>query len=242
MTHFEKTDAPRQLDSDLWVIDGDWQNTSLRRRMTIIRLEDGSLWLHSPIALQGSARSWLESLGSITWIIAPNSFHGSDLGWYLDQYPESFGVGSDPALPSLSRKLTRNLLHASQLPSLNWEHQIESLEIKGSRLLNETVFFHPTSKTLILTDLAFHLEDDRFQTAFEKWLTAQNRIGGGRFGPSWLAENFFFKSHQEVARSLRQVVTWDFDRIIVNHGNVVETDGRSRFQQAFSRWLRSKKT
>jgi hypothetical protein len=107
--------------------------------------------------------------------------------------------------------------------------------------MHETAYFHQPSKTLILTDLAFCMEDSQFVSAFERKLMGYNRVGGGRFGPSWLAEHFFFKNHDQVAESLRAIAGWDFDRIIVSHGRVIESAGgrsaKAVFADAFKRWL-----
>jgi hypothetical protein len=35
---------------------------------------------------------------------------------------------------------------------------------------------------------------------------------------------------------LARVLAWDFDRIVVGHGEVVERDGRAIFAAAFARW------
>ena len=36
--------------------------------------------------------------------------------------------------------------------------------------------------------------------------------------------------------SIQQVLEWDFDRIIVGHGEVVETGGKEALRQAYA-WL-----
>jgi hypothetical protein len=233
----EKTDPPVSLAENLWTLDGDWQDTSLRRRMTIIRLNDGSLWLHSPIALPEDQKQWLDRLGPVRWVVAPNRFHCSEVGWYLDRYPEAFAVGSDPALPAIFKQVKRNLLSATQTAHVHWSGEVTCVPIEGTRLMGESAFIHHPSRTLILTDLAFCMDDSQFHSRLEKGLMHLNCVGRGTFGPSWLAENFFFQNDQLVSGSLRKIAEHSFDRIIVNHGNVTLQGGAEVFRSAFRKWL-----
>jgi hypothetical protein len=34
------------------------------------------------------------------------------------------------------------------------------------------------------------------------------------------------------------MLAWDFDRIVVSHGDVLERGGKAAFEAAFARWLR----
>ena len=46
-----------------------------RSRMTIIRLGDGSLLLHSPCHIDATLRDAITSLGEVMHIVAPGSYH-----------------------------------------------------------------------------------------------------------------------------------------------------------------------
>ncbi|KIG15533.1 hypothetical protein DB30_05556 [Enhygromyxa salina] len=43
--------------------------------MTVIRLDDGRLLLHSPIRCTPELREELDALGSVAFVAAPNRFH-----------------------------------------------------------------------------------------------------------------------------------------------------------------------
>ena len=62
------------------------------------------------------------------------------------------------------------------------------------------------------------------------------RLAGGYPGVCCsLIEKLVVK--RDVMRpELSRVLTWDFDRVILTHGAVVETDGRERLREAY-RWL-----
>jgi len=46
----------------------------------------------------------------------------------------------------------------------------------------------------------------------------------------------FLRDRQAARQSLERILAWDFDRVIVSHGDIVETGGGNQFRQAFA-WL-----
>jgi hypothetical protein len=60
---------------------------SLKRVMTAVRLDDGTLALHSAIALEPQAQAELESFGEPAFLIVPNSSHRLDAPAYKKRYP-----------------------------------------------------------------------------------------------------------------------------------------------------------
>jgi hypothetical protein len=121
-------------------------------RMTIIRLNNGGLLIHSPIRVLEAIKDSIASIGIPKFIIAPNTMHNMFVKQFHDQYP-------DPDIyivPELRRK-RHELVFAKDLLELNypWSKQIKQHSVKGIPKLGEEVFFHPLSKTPILTDLAF---------------------------------------------------------------------------------------
>jgi hypothetical protein len=58
-------------------------------RITIIRLADGALFLHSPIRLDAPIRMALEELGPIRVIVAPSKAHHLFVADYVKAYPDA---------------------------------------------------------------------------------------------------------------------------------------------------------
>ena len=56
----------------------------------------------------------------------------------------------------------------------------------------------------------------------------------GHFGPSRLARSFM-KDKAAVRAGVERILDLDFDRVIVTHGDVVETGGREALREAFSK-------
>ena len=55
------------------------------------------------------------------------------------------------------------------------------------------------------------------------------------FNASKLARYWFFKDKRALARSMAPVlVEWDFDRVIINHGEILETGGKQKLREVFA--------
>ena len=100
--------------------------------------------------------------------------------------------------------------------------------------MHETVFLHRPSRTLIATDLVFNQRSDDFSGGV-RWLM---RLNGAvdRFGPTRLFRHVFTGDRRALAQSLEPVFAWDFDRVIMSHGHILETGGKQALQAAFA-WL-----
>lgn len=78
-----------QLSDNLWRVQGALPGMSLERVMTVVRRRDGSLLLHSPIALADPQRLELEALGPVRVLVVPNAGHRLDAPAYKQRYPEA---------------------------------------------------------------------------------------------------------------------------------------------------------
>jgi hypothetical protein len=196
--------------------------------MTVIRLADGSLFLHSPIRLNATIRVALEKLGTVHAIVAPSRAHHLFIADYVKAFGQAWLHGA-PSLMEKRRDLKFNSI-LGDLPSTDWSGQIEQHLFRGAPLLNEVVFFHPLTRTVIFTDLIFNLTSEQAaQARVFHWLTG----AAGRFGPHRLIRRMI--SNRSAARdSVEIILEWDFDRIIMAHGDLLEGFGRARVRAAFS--------
>jgi len=78
-----------QLGEHLWSVEGELPNMALRRRMTVIRREDGSLVVHSAILLSAEGMAEIDALGPVRCVLIPNGLHRIDAGAYHRRYPEA---------------------------------------------------------------------------------------------------------------------------------------------------------
>ena len=218
--------------TNVWVIDFPLRvgGLQLGTRTTVIRLASGGLWLHSPGPLQSELLTALSALGPVQALVAPNAMHHLSLVQNVRTFPQA-KVYVSPALPmKLKEIFSYDLL--SDEPPLLWRNEISQHLVHGMPKLQEVVFFHHTSRTLILTDLAFHIRHS------DSWFTRLfMRLNGayGHFGPSRIFRSLV-KDRPALRSSLDRLRAWDFDRIIVAHGEVLENGGKQAIQTQYA-WV-----
>jgi hypothetical protein len=116
-------------------------------------------------------------------------------------------------------------------PPAQWAGQLEQHVFRGAPMMNEVVFFHPASRTLLLTDLAFNVTRPMAGRArLFLWL-----VKARGFGPHRIVR-FGLRDRAAARDSLQRILQWDFDRVIVTHGDVLDSGGHAAMQAAFS-WL-----
>ena len=67
-------------------------------RMTVIKLKEGGLFLHSPVPLTPDMQKDLSQIGEVKAVVAPNCYHHLFVGKYIKTYPEAL-VYAAPGLP-----------------------------------------------------------------------------------------------------------------------------------------------
>ena len=52
-----------------------WNDIDVGGRMGIVKMRDGSLWIHSPIELDDATRRAVDALGPVKFVVSPNYEH-----------------------------------------------------------------------------------------------------------------------------------------------------------------------
>jgi hypothetical protein len=113
-----------------------------------------------------------------------------------------------------------------------WKGEVDQVFFRGRPYENEVVFHHRASRTLLLCDLAFNFGPSA--AAPTRWLMKLLR-SYGRFGPSKL-DPLLIRDRRAARGSLERILAWDFDRVVVAHGDVLASGGREALRQGYS-WL-----
>jgi hypothetical protein len=222
----------RKLDENLWVAEQPlkYMGLAVGARMTVIKLADGGLWVHSPLRLTPERRQAVEALGPVRFLVAPNKYHHLFIGEWMAAYPQARSYAA-PGLPEKRKDLSFHAVLSDQAPA-EWAGQVELLPWRGAPMLNETVFFHRPSRTLILTDMAHNVSPDA--TGYTRFFF--RLFGGyGRLSVS-IVEKMVNRDRPAVRRTVDTILQWDFQRVIMAHGNVVEGNGTQAFREAYA-WL-----
>ena len=197
--------------------------------MTVARLPKDLLWVHSPVKLTPEVRAQLDRLGTVRHLIAPCHMH--DL--YLRQYREAFPGAQFHGAPGMDEKLPHLGFDEVLCPTPpnSWHRIFRQTLVAGIPRQNEFVFLHQPSRSLIVADLVFNIPlRKRWLDRFFWWINGDIQ---GRLAPSRL----YRASIEDVAAfrtSLRHILTWEFERIIVGHGQIVDSGGREKLQTAIA--------
>ena len=113
-----------------------------------------------------------------------------------------------------------------------WEEEIEQIQIKGVPYFNGVVFFHRTSRMIIIADLALHLRE---VSSFLLKIVFRFMGVTHKFSPSRIFK-LLIKDRMAMRTSIDRLLGWDFDRIIVGHGKIIETEGKVALKEAYL-WL-----
>ena len=227
-----KSHPLRQLATNLWVAERpqSFYGLPVGTRMTVIRLADGRLLLHSPVALEAELRAQLDSIGRVCFAVAPNRVHHLYAGEVARAYPEA----QLWVAPGLERKRPDLLFEAvldDEAPQ-EWRGEVDQVFFRGRPYENEVAFFHRPSRTLLLCDLAFNFGP---RAAAPTRLLMKLLRSYGRLGPSKL-DPLLIRDRSAARESLERILAWDFDRVVVAHGDVLESGGREVLREGCS-WL-----
>lgn len=201
-------------------------------RTTLVRLQDGGLWVHAPGPLDAEIRAEVDARGPVRHIVGPNKFHHFFIGDWARAYPDA----RTWAAPGLADKKKNVAFHeelSDRAPS-EWSDELDQHLVQGAPQIGEVVFFHRASRTLILVDLAFniHRADSWVARAAFRMLGAWDRFGTSRLG------RFYMKDRAAVRESIDHLLEWDFDRVVLTHGDVIESDGHEAVRRSFE-WLQA---
>lgn len=205
-------------------------------RCTIVRLENGDLWIHSPTWLAEGLRAELHALGPVRHLIAPNWLHYVNIADWQVAFPDAIsyaapGVSERAAKRGQTLRFDCTLDQGAEVP---WEHQIDQMIVQGSKRHREVVFFHRRSSTLILTDLI-----ENFETAkLPPWVRPLVWLAGiddtdGKMPPDMRLA--FRKT--PLAESVESMIAWQPQRLILAHGRWYRRDAVAELRRAFRRIL-----
>ncbi len=200
-------------------------------RMTVVRLSDGTLFLHSPVRLDKNLKNELDALGRVRSVVSPNNLHHLFLGDYFKEYPLA-RVYASPGLPEKRKDLKfEYVLKDTAEPE--WQSDLRQTILYGPSQFSEAVFCHEASGTLILADLIMY---------FDEHSAPLTKLAVRLFGmyneptppldfKTSLTQKF------QVRLIVERILSWNFDKIILAHGRLIEKDGKKILKEAFKKIL-----
>jgi hypothetical protein len=193
-------------------------------RMTVVRLSNRDLFLHSPIQFDPMLADELEKRGRVRHLISPNQFHYAHIGEWADAFPDAIAWAS-PRVRQRARARHLRIHFARDLsptPPEEWREDLDQTLFPGG-YFKEFIFFHYETRSLIVTDTIINLELDKMD---EPWRTATRLTGmaypyGRTFFGMRLPLLLQRRASEAVVKKIR---IWRPQRVLLSHGRCFEAD------------------
>lgn len=209
--------------------------TALDARMTVIRLRDGRLMLHSPCEIDSAMKEGLDALGTVSFIVAPGNFHYLHVPSAQAAFPRA-QTFICPGIEYKCPRLRFDFLLGDIAPQA-WNGELDQVLVRGSRWMWEVAFFHRETHALILVDLIENVTDrtPRANWQLKLWWKLVFRMWNrARPAPEY---QLGWRDRNAARAALRRILQWDFDRVIIAHGDLIETDARKLAEEAWQKVL-----
>jgi uncharacterized protein DUF4336 len=198
--------------------------TRFEGRMTVIRIASGQLMLHSPCNITAVIAEEISALGPVAHIVAPANFHHM----YAATAQAAFPSAKTWICPGVERR-DRSLKYDCQLgnvPPADWAGEMDQVLVQG-RIMREVAMFHRASRTLILVDLIENFTDatPHIGGALKFWFKYGLRMWNNpRPAPEYRVG---WNDRQVAANSLRRILAWDFQQIVLSHGDLIDRNAHA---------------
>ncbi|MDV6254367.1 DUF4336 domain-containing protein [Vibrio sp. EA2] len=226
----------KKLANEIWIFDGEsvqFLGLPFTTRMTVVRLSNGDLWIHSPIKLSESIAEQIESLGDVKYLIAPNHLHHLFLSDWISSYPGAEIYGTREVIKKRNDLSFSESLNSKQ--NWAWSKDIKQELFSGSPPMEECVFFYKGTSTLIVTDLVENFSGDNFKY----WQRVVARGVGvlapnGKMPLDWRLSFMFGKN--DARRHLNRIFAWKPDILVMSHGEIIRGNIDKFLEHSF-KWL-----
>ncbi|MEM6992221.1 MAG: hypothetical protein AAF721_17045 [Myxococcota bacterium] len=199
-------------------------------RMTVLHLDEG-LALIAPIPIDDALAAELEALAPVRFILAPNLLHYAYVNAAAERYPDARVLG----VTGLSEKKP-NVKFDGVLEAGSLTDEVDTFALRGADKLNEMVFLHHPSSTLVVTDLVFNIHG---ATGMSKLVLGMMSRALGRVEQSRLCR-WLTHDRDAAGQSVAEILALPFDRVVMAHGNVIERQAKAELTAGLW-WMRGHK-
>lgn len=196
------------------------------RVVTYIRLASGEILIHSTGPFTPADFVDIKQLGKPTWMIDTMLRHDTFSKQARQVFPDITYLAPEGFTDAAALEI-KPLLPAPAA----WTPEVEVLLIDGMPAVKEHVVLHTPTRTLIVADLVFNFSPHKswWTTFFRKTVMGvKAHPDSARLYPMQI------KDRAAYDRSIRTLMMRDFDRIIVGHNAIVESNGKQLLAEALA--------
>ena len=206
-------------------------------RMTVIRLSNGNLFIHSPCEIDYNTKVAIERLGKVQFIVAPGSYHYL----YVESAQRAFRNAETFICPGIERKKPEMEFDwfLGDRPDPRWSDDFEQVLVRGNKYIWEVAFYHKITKTLILVDLIENITsqtEDVSWTLKLWWKLVFRMWNNPKPAPEY---QLGWRDKNAASLTLKRILGWDFERIVIAHGDLIEENAKEVAIRAWKKLLAS---
>lgn len=237
---YPPVDVLKPVADDLWIVDSGPLRAlgmPLPVRMSVVRLGNGDIWIHSPTRYGEALHRGIEALGPIRHLVAPNIAHWTYLKTWQDRCPGALTW----AAPNLDRRrpVRRSQLRLDRVLSdeapPEWRRDLEQVVVPGGLGFREVAFFHRRTSTLVLTDLVLNLEAKKMPVLLRPLLRLAGMTAPGGMPPPYLRLAVKLQ-RRAAAEAAQRLIALAPQRVVFAHGKWFEAGGTAALRHSL-RWL-----
>jgi hypothetical protein len=202
--------------------------------MTVLRLADGSLWVESPVPAPPGGLDALRALGEVRYLVSGTQKHTWRLAAWQPHFPAAqLWAPGKTSLSIAGASVAANDVLTDE-PYEGWAPDVDQLVFRGSPFLKEVHFLHRRSGSAILGDV-IQANPPLEGKALSNFAFRMLGIGSANGGvPRDIKLGLVQRSR--ARESLERMLSWDFDKLIVSHGECVTREAKAHVRSAFQ-WL-----
>jgi hypothetical protein len=160
----------------------------------------------------------------LTTLVAPSALHHIYLLGAIERMEPREVWGP----PGLAKKLPE-VGHARVFGHDAWPHQdqLDFVLVEGASH-GEVAFFHKASRTAYVADLVFNITHPRgaLTPLTFRMMGVNKKLAMPKMWRRWVTDRPRFM------RSMDRILAWNFDRLVMAHGDIVTEDATARFEHA----------
>lgn len=193
------------------------------RTVTLVRLNSGKLVIHSTAPFLEEDVQVINELGEPGWLVEATNFH------------DTFARKGQAAFPGVPYLVPERFPAPKGVPTENlvepdaWGGELNVAKIDGMPKINEHVFLHPSTKTLIVADLVFNMppDTDAMSLRLLRWISGMTSYpDNSRLYRSLIKDRSAFET------SLQTILSFDFTTVVVGHGVPIRERAKDQLAEA----------